>query len=569
MNKYILKLSAIFAILVLSTSCDDFLDEPVLGNSTDETFYNTQYKLQSALNATYDILQSDAYTDQDWRFGEALGDNVIVHDVGLSSHMGQLVNFRFNTNNNYIKNRWNILYKGIHRANQVIANAHRVEIADFGVSTYNNVRYILGQAKFLRAFFYFNLVKTYGGVPIRPEIETVDNLVIPRSSLEECYAYIEKDLREAAIMLPTRFPIAENGKVGSGAAVALLMKVLMYQATNGVPSEKWEQMKELGDYFVKGSSMTYNKMLRFDELYGEDGYNMDWETLRQSLWFKPQADLDESETYEDLNGEMPILLKSYGFNYVDYTGASISYLDQFYVAGEFCEGSIFEIVFKESGDGTSGDTNEGDYIFQELFPASAVASHMHCVDELVQTIFGNDPRNQQMRGHQSSIDFDNDYCFVGAGRQQTLKWYTPRKERPVYGGDNAKNRRVIRYVEVVLMYAEALNECGYGVEAIEQLNSYKTVANGTATSALYTAGGYSYVRDQIWDERQIELCFEFDRFFDIVRQGRADEVLQKFAEKKLNGSRGQYFRKGINEIFPIPQDEIDVSNGIVTQNPGY
>ena len=67
----------------------------------------------------------------------------------------------------------------------------------------------------------------------------------------------------------------------------------------------------------------------------------------------------------------------------------------------------------------------------------------------------------------------------------------------------------------------------------------------------------------------MELCFEFDRFFDIVRQGRAKALLQKFALDYTVNQRGMYFREGVNEIFPIPQTEIDVSNGVVTQNPGY
>ena len=79
--------------------CSDFLDKDVDGHATDKNYYDTQYKMQTSLNAAYDILQSDSYNDQEWRFGEACGDNVLGTDEGLSSHMGQLVNFRFNTSN--------------------------------------------------------------------------------------------------------------------------------------------------------------------------------------------------------------------------------------------------------------------------------------------------------------------------------------------------------------------------------------------------------------------------------------------------------------------------------------
>ena len=380
MTKYIFKIQILCLALLVLSGCNDFLDKEVLGNSTDKNFYDTRYKLQAALNATYDILQSDEFTDSDWRFGEATADDVIGSDEGLSSQMGQLVHFRFNTSNTYIKKRWDINYKGVHRANQVIANVDRVQLSNNDYSKYREIREILGQAKFLRALFYFNLVKTFGGVPIRPEIETVDNLVIPRSSREETFAYIEKDLREAACMLSNRYTSSNSGKASAGAAVGLLMKVLMYQATPGTPSEKWEQVVELGKYFVQGASMTMSQMLRYDERYNED-----WETLRKRLWFKPKELNGETDPYEGPDFEIAKLVNAYTFKYTDATGSPITYLDQFYSAGEFCSGSIFEIVFKESGDGTTGDTNEGSSIYSTLF---ASGSPMYADDQIIANIFG-------------------------------------------------------------------------------------------------------------------------------------------------------------------------------------
>lgn len=546
---------------VMLSSCNDFLDQEVLGNNTDENYYDTRYKLQSALNATYDILQSDAFQDTDWRFGEALGDDVVGSDEGLSSHMGQLVHFRFTTSNPLILARWEINYKGIHRANQVIANIDRARISTNDYSSFREIREILGQAKFLRALYYFNLVKTFGGVPIRPEIETVDNLVVPRSTKEETYAYIEKDLREAAIMLPNRYTSSNSGKASSGAAVALLMKVLMYQATPGTNSEKWEQMAELGGYFVKGDSFTLKQMLDYPARYE----NEEWESIRKRLWFKPQELNTSSDPYEGPDYECPKLSNAYSLEYIDAYGNSISYLDQFYLEGEFCQSSVFEIVFKESADGTSGDTNEGSSIYSTLFSAS---SPIYADDLITSRMYGTDVRKSFTIGHHEyTPDMEN--TEIGSGRVLSLKWYTPIKDRPIYSDDNGKNRRLIRFPEVVLMYAEALNECGRGAEALEQLNSNKKVVNAINNgSALYVGGGYGYLRDQIWQERELELAFEWDRFFDIVRQGRAKELLKNFSETRSN-KRGLYFREGINEIFPIPQTEIDVSNGVVTQNPGY
>ncbi|MFV0391789.1 MAG: RagB/SusD family nutrient uptake outer membrane protein [Paludibacteraceae bacterium] len=554
-----------FKILVLSitvvgffNSCDDFLTKEVKGYSTDENYYTTTYQLQTALNATYDVLQMDLFNECEWRFGDACADDIWGNDEGLSGQMGQLVHFRFNTSNEWIANRYSINYKGVHRANQVIANAHKVGLADNDFTSYKTVRQILGQAKFLRALFYFNLVKTYGGVPIRPEIETVDNVVI-RSSTEEVYAYIEKDLREAAVMLPASYVGTDAGKATEGAAVALLMKVLMYQATPGSESDKWKEMVSLGEFFVDGSSITYGEMLKYEESAE------DWESLRQRLWFKPKDLNASTDPYETPTTYLPELQNMYSLQYTDYYGSSIGYIDQFFQSGEFCKSSIFEVVFKESSDGSNGDTNEGTPIYTNLFSNTP---QMWCTENIIQEIFSNDSRRNFVIGHQQYTP-DGEITQCGPGRFLSLKWYTPIKERPLYSGDNGKNRRIIRYADMVLMYAEALNECGYGGRALTQLNKNKAQANTiSGSSTLYVGGGYGQMRDQIWKERRIEFCFEWDRFFDLVRQKRAATVIKNYGAQRAN-KRGYYFREGVNDIFPIPQNEIDIANGVVVQNPGY
>lgn len=553
MNKNLFKqiLTACF-ILTFLTGCSDFLEKEVLGNPTEENFYDTPYKIQASLNAVYDVLQMDLFNECEWRFGEACADDVWGGDEGLASQMGQLVNFRFNTSNTWIADRYSVNYKGIHRANQVIANIHKVQLSVHDYASYKTVREILGQAKFLRAFYYFNLVKTFGGVPIRPETETVENLVIPRSTTTEVYAYIEKDLREAAIMLPARFMGNDAGKAGGGAAVALLMKVLMYQATPGVRSDKWEEMVSLGEFFVDGKNMTFGEILKHDDAME------DWESLCKRLWFRPSDITSKTD-------QLPELKNAYSLDYKDYYGKDLTYIDQFFLQGEFSKGSIFEIVFKESADGSSGDTNEGTPIYTNHFSNSP---QIWTTDNIVQEIFGNDPRRNYVIGHQQYTP-DGEITQHGPGRNLSLKWYTPLRDRPQYGGDNAKNRRLIRYVEVVLMYAEALNECNEGARALAQLNKCKAKANTINNSAtLYIGGGYGQMRDQIWKERRIELCFEWDRFFDLVRQKRAAQVIKLYGSKRAN-KRGYYFREGVNELFPIPQSEIDIANGVVEQNPGY
>ncbi|MDR2928809.1 MAG: RagB/SusD family nutrient uptake outer membrane protein [Cytophagaceae bacterium] len=569
--KIILRIVAFSFALVYLAGCSDFLDKDVLGYSTEENFFDTQYKLQTALNGVYDVLQSDMFNQCDWRFGEATADDVWGNDEGMGRSMGELVQFRFKTSNEWIRNRYEINYEGVHRANQVIANAHKVKLAIYDEPSIRGIREILGQAKFLRALFYFNLVKTYGGVPIRPETETMSKLIVPRSTAAEVYAYIEKDLREAAVMLPAIFTDANAGKAGEGAAVALLMKVLMYQATPGERSEKWEEMMRLGEFFVDGKPMNYGEILKFNT------YQEEWNDFRLRLWLDHKEWKAEEKEKSSLTTTLRELSTTYSLAYVsvnnrqlnDY-GATNAYVAQFYLPGEFCRGSIFEITFNESKDGTGGDLNEGDAIYTALFPNNDIygAKPMYTREDIVSSLFRGDPRVLTIQAHMAILP-DGEMAQLVPGLLFPLKWYTPLKEMPQYGGDNGKNRRLIRFAEVILMYAEALNECGEGARAMEQVNKNRAQANTiNGSGTLYVAGGYGYQRDQIWQERRAELAFEWDRFFDLVRQKRAAEVIKAFGLARDN-KRGFYFRKGVNEIFPIPQTEIDISNGVIKQNPGY
>ncbi len=564
--KKIFSIVSIAVAAMAMTSCSDFLDKEIQGYATDENYYNTRHKMQTALTATYDILQSDAYWDQEWRFGEGMGDNVRNTDEGLSSQMGQLVLFRFTTSNTWILQRWDVNYKGIHRANQVIANIDKVKLSTTDYASYKTIRYMLAEAKFLRAFFYFNLVKSFGGVPIRPEVETVEGLVVPRSTREECYAYIEKDLREAAMILPAGYVnTGDQGKITKGACVALLMKVLMYQATPGVPSEKWEELKRIGDYMVGGMAMTNAEILNWD---GTE----EWEALRERLFFKPKAIMTEEDPYEDPSTILDPLSDVYSLEYKDIYGAPLnngskwSYVYQWYKDGEFSKGSVWEVVFKESADGTGGDTNEGSGIL--FFNRDNLK--MYGTSAIISDIFGNDVRKSYTIHHQENTP-DGESWQSYEGWYVSLKWYTPKKDKPLYGGDDGRNARMIRWADVKLMYAEALNECGEREAALKHLNDCKAQVNTINNStSLYIAGGYGFIRDQIYDERRMEFAFEFDRYFDLIRQGRAAKVMHEYGNTIGQANRrGAYFTVGKHELLPIPQTEVDVSNGVVEQNPGY
>ena len=141
-----------------------------------------------------------------------------------------------------------------------------------------------------------------------------------------------------------------------------------------------------------------------------------------------------------------------------------------------------------------------------------------------------------------------------------MKAYEPTSEPQTCGYGDGQNQRIIRYAEVLLMDAEAANELNQPAEALTYLNQVRARARGGNPAVLsdVTVTDQTTLRTAIYHERRAELAMEGDRFYDLVRTGRASQVLQ---------SKG--FKSGKNEIMPIPQNEIDLSGGIITQNPGY
>lgn len=140
----------------------------------------------------------------------------------------------------------------------------------------------------------------------------------------------------------------------------------------------------------------------------------------------------------------------------------------------------------------------------------------------------------------------------------SYKAYLSRTKESFNGGDweSNKNIRILRYGEILLINAEAANEKDNPTKALESLNKVRSRA-GLAAITVTEKGA---LRNAIWKERRVELAMEHDRFFDLVRQGRADIVLK---------AHGKNFVKGKNEVFPIPQSVIDNSKGLLKQNSGY
>ncbi|MFV5693472.1 RagB/SusD family nutrient uptake outer membrane protein [Flavobacterium sp. LT1R49] len=371
-------------------------------------------------------------------------------------------------------------YEGINRCNQALSIVPQLDQANPALRAR-----LLGEAKFLRAFMYFTLVKTYGGVPIvdhlpNPSSDEDRIMQLTRKTSAEVYAFIESDLNDAIAALPNKseYAAAEKGRASKGAAYALLAKVNLYQ-------KNWQKVV--------------------------DNCNL-------------------------------------------ITGYSIvpNYASMFRLAGENDAESIFEIQGTGSvpAKGISGYSNTqgargaGGWGWGFNTPSQS----------LVNAYEAGDVRKN------ATIIFAGTTLYDGRVVPTTVE--NPRYNFKAYssaftdGWETDVNIKYLRYAEVILMKAEALNELNQTPAAIPLLNQIRTRAGLGNTTAVSQGD----VRTAIWKERRVEMAFEHDRFFDLVRTGQA---VAAFAID------GKTFVAGKHELFPLPQAFITQANGLSIQNLGY
>lgn len=567
-----------FTGMMFTLSCSDYFDPDQSGNIETEIFYKDLNNLRIGLNGVFNLLQSEDYQVSEIMFGEAMSDNSWnMQDVEIND-AGQLVNFQFNTDNPHILNRYQVNYLGINKVNQVIRSAPHVNFRANGTSE-KEIREVLGQAKLFRALFYFNLVKTFGGVSIQPENVNLENKTVPRSSLDEIYAYIEKDLREALLILRRgRYQESEAGQIGVGGGLGLLMKVLVYQASPGTATKtvdkkaKWQEALEIGQLFLDGKDLTYNQIIKFDERYSES-----WESISERLVLDPAA--TPSTVFR-------------GVDVVNSHQLEPLFSQIFKVAGEFCLESLIEINhFDYSTSGSSIDESWpcGGSVMNRIGGSSSIISITPTSD--LTSLFQNDPRSlftytgRSLNTYYTQEESDPQIGWFNYGEAMVfVKYYT----FPSEGGYKHRNYRIMRYAEVMLLYAEILNETGDSKRAVDYVNAirtrarrlideyprYITISKSNFKDVPYAP--YPITKDAILKEKRVEMAGEFDRWFEMARLGILNERMRTISNnppiEQPSGKirvRGLHFRKGVNEIFPIPQKEVIISNGVIEQNFGY
>lgn len=493
--KYFKQIILINTLFILAYACTDFVDyDPAeVYEITADVYFQSASDYEAAVVGTYDPLQwmylniliGDIASDNSFSGGESATDVLGIQQIDEMTH---------NPDNDNLTSIWKWCYEGINRANYLEENKNKIE--------FDGKSALYGEVYFLRAYYYFELVKFFGDVPLFTEYRLTagDSGTLQRTPASEVYAQIEADLQNAINVLPNSQPL--GGKVTQNAAYALLGKVYLYQDKFPEAATTLENIiglyslvNDYGSQFVKTGENGPESV--FEVQHTNESNWWDWEFIPQGT---------EGNFGVVHNGPR-------AFDGPDYaTGWSFN----------LPTNDLYE-SFEE------GDTRRDATILDiEAFAAA-------------NTDWNNGDGISYGTGYKHTGYFNHKY-ITRAGEsnaQPELNFLT--------------NYRAIRYADVLLMAAEANNRGNISdTKAQNYLNLVRQRAFGDMDHNIDASG--AALTQAILNERNFELAMEGHRFFDLVRTGQAANKITDFATGK-------------HEVFPIPQQEIDISG--LSQNTGY
>ncbi len=487
----------IIAIVVSSawtiTGCKKALDQPILGTYQAGNYFTSVANANAAINAAYVPLTfTDAFANEIWVLGDVASDDAVKGGLpGDQADIDNIDKFNILTSNAAVESVWGRYYDGISKANFVLAgltDANKT-VPDANKATIN------AQAKFLRAYYYFQLTNSYGDIPLRLTVATADNLGSPAVPQAQIFAQIEKDCTEAAAALPLAWTGADLGRATKGAALSLLAKTYLFEAKYAMAAQTAQQVEALG---------VYDLTPKFT-----DNFSAGTKNNKEAI-----------------------------FSIWHTAGLSPK------------QGNAMNQAFAPRG------TLNGYGFFQ---PTQSLVSNFE-----KSTAGVVDPRLDYTVGRAGHPYFDSqfDASWTATG-YLTKKQIQPISEIPTSTkGDGNLNVEAIRFADVLLIEAEALNEAGNSAAALVPLNKIRKRAResylndntltgfGTIPAGLLpdiTTTSQTQLRDLIRRERRSELAMEFGRFFDLIRYGSA------YATAALRDQPN--FNFNTNKFFPIPQSE--------------
>ena len=513
------------AILLIATGCKkSFLDVPAQGQIDEAAVLKDPAAAKNLVTGVYNSLYQGGFGPTTLGFlyfvtVEEASDDADPGSIPGDNAGGEKIDgFTADGNVFYFDNLWKGYYGGINQANKAL------NILDKATFDATAIKRLKGEVSYLRGFYYFNLVRLFGGVPKIVAVPAVSefqsDVFVTRVSKDEIYTLITSDLQYAVDNLPVKDigstdGLANVGRATKGAAEGLLAKVYMYQ-------KNWQKV-----------------------------YDLTTDVIGSGLYALVK---NKADTLTDFN----IIFREKGSGNVggNNNSESVFEVQTGVNVGENAVSPLYS-----NGQGPRGKGGWDDLGFGWNTPSADLANAYEAKDtRKAGTIIFIQPTVAPGVGVNTGTILWDGFRIPTqdsvVNQRYNYKGYSSvSAESPQISGSKdtkPKNIRVMRYPEILLMNAEASVQLGKAGEATTLVN---IVRNRAGLASLATAG----IND-VWKERRAELAMEQDRFFDLVRQGRAGTVLRAL---------GKPFVDGKHELFPIPQAEIDLSNGKLVQNPGY
>lgn len=453
--------------LVLVNSCTDKFVEVSPEYSIDsENYFNSEDDYYNALVAAYDILQS---TYANAIVGEFASNNTLCGGESPTDVIGwqQIDNMTQTPDNSNLDDIWDWMFGGVQRTNYFMEFKDKTD--------FEGKEQMIGEIRFLRAYYNFELVKWFGPIPIKKDerFKLGDETTIPRSPVEDVYAYIEEDLLYASDVLPVVAPQA--GRATKGAAQALLGKAYLFQ-------EKFAEAAAVLDKVITEGPYTlvedYNSIF---EAEGENGPGSIFEVQ-----------------YTDVEGASFTCLQcSEGNVAVGFSGV------RSYDGPLFTSGFSFNVPVQEAVDAFEDGDMRKDVTILDIVAWS----------------------------EETGAVYSEGYEHTGYFNRKYLPRKRSENSQPDLNLTNPNNYRSIRFADVLLMAAEAYNRGGISdAKAQEYLNMVRRRAFGDTNHDIVYTG--TALTDAIWKERRVELMGEGHHFFDLVRTGRAASAIEGFTPGK-------------------------------------
>jgi len=521
-------ITILVVVSLIAVSCADFLKESPKSFISEDQYYKTPADALTAVNATYFFYNAggtngstqSAYNAQLQIGMEFATDEQYPGPGAVNADVRSFAVHNFSSTNRTIYENWQQHYAGIRRANVAIDKIAKI---NFGTNTAQRDQYI-GEAKFNRAFIYFNLVRLWGDVPLITDDKdyiTPQDYYIAKSPTTAIYDQIEKDLTEAAAILPDKYSSGDFGRATAGAAKTLLAKVYLTKASFPL---------QITSHFQDAVNKAEEVLSPIDGGTGNFGYNL---RTNYSHVFLPAYKNNEEHIFS-----AQFLTNFQGQGRNDFYRTLPKFPSSFGVVGFYSD----QVNFYTKGADKSFNIYK---LYKKTDKRSKVTFVTKFVNPKNGAKFGTPIANPAYPG--DSIPYFN-------------KAYDPDAFVAV-PSEAATNVTLLRYAEILLIHAEAENEANGPTT-----KAYKSINRVGARAGLpnLTIGlSQDQFRDSVYLDRQLELVYEYQRWFDLIRQRDASN--QSVFVKKLQDA-GKVNAVDRNRLFPIPQIELD-NNPLLKQNP--